>query len=168
MKSIDKAKLWIKEACMYNDQKWMPTFISFNFSNKLFVSFGIAKYPNTIEISKVIWNKASEKQKRNTVMHEACHIIAWFKYGTNIKGHGKEWKECMMRCNLKPEVYHKIGVYEFREGKKRYSHIAKCSCSKVYGTKNQIDSIKNLFKSKNLSCNHCGKRIRYYHEQTNR
>jgi SprT protein len=43
-----------------------------------------------------------------TLVHEIAHLVAFYKYGRNIKPHGKEWKhafQTLMLPFLRPEIF---------------------------------------------------------------
>ncbi len=50
-----------------------------------------------IRLSLHLWPKASSQEQDETVIHEACHIIADFKTGRR-QGHSREWREMMRHC----------------------------------------------------------------------
>jgi SprT protein len=42
----------------------------------------------------------------NTVPHEVAHIVSYCLYGTNGKGHGREWQTIMRSFGLEPTRCH--------------------------------------------------------------
>jgi predicted SprT family Zn-dependent metalloprotease len=107
---------WILHACHFNG---VPEIV-----NKIKYKF------NTIVISSQLWERASTLDRRQLIIHETCHIISHYKFGENIEGHGKEWKQCMVKSGLKPDRFHHVN----RDGLKRVyvKYEIECNCSKVW------------------------------------
>ena len=55
-----------------------------------------------IRLSSPLWPRTSEEDRRETVIHEACHIIVGYKFGQVAAPHGSEWKEAMRNCGVEP------------------------------------------------------------------
>lgn len=98
----------------------------FEFSNHMSKTMGIAFGNGKIKLSTKLFKRATETEKRNTVIHEMCHIVAWNKYGPHIKHHGKEWQGLMIACGLVPNIYHNVDTKGLGNKVKRY--VYKCSC----------------------------------------
>ena len=81
------------------------------FSPKLVTTFGQAVYHNgefTVSYNPVLWAKASDKQKRQVVIHEMMHVVAYMMKGDFT--HGKFWKSLMVKAKAAPEMYHDVNV----------------------------------------------------------
>lgn len=65
---------------------------------------------NTIAINPVYLNAHTEKYISTTTVHEACHLIAFKKYGNYISAHGKEWKHEMRMQGAEPNRCHEYKV----------------------------------------------------------
>lgn len=92
---------------------WLTNHIRFKFNNRLTRIWGRAWQPNNlIELSTLLWLAGSEQDKKDTIIHEACHIIVWHKYGNtpDIKHHGKEWKMCMTLSGVEPDVTGRVRI----------------------------------------------------------
>src|SRR5437879_3730633 len=50
-----------------------------------------------IRLSRPLWPKASDEERRETVIHEACHVIADCRFGGR-QGHGPRWRQMMGLC----------------------------------------------------------------------
>lgn len=50
-----------------------------------------------VRLSAPLWPKASRKEQEETVVHEACHVVAGFLYGRGV-GHDHRWRALMARC----------------------------------------------------------------------
>jgi len=55
-----------------------------------------------IRLSLPLWPRATEEERRETVIHEACHIIDYVING-KMCGHGRPWKRLMEMCGLRAE-----------------------------------------------------------------
>lgn len=65
----------------------------------------------SIRFSEPLWPRASPRDRRETVIHEVCHIVAFqiaWEQGRKIRGHGPEWKALMRRCGIEPSRTHSI------------------------------------------------------------
>jgi len=94
----------IRHTCDMNDVSWLADIIGFKFNNRLISTWGKAhQEKKIIELSTLMW-LARPEERYDTVVHEVCHIIVWHKYGSDVKHHGEEWRECMRRAKVKPKV----------------------------------------------------------------
>jgi hypothetical protein len=53
----------------------------------------------TIALSRFYWAYLPEYEKRDTMIHEVCHIA------TPGNGHGRKWKDAMIKCGLEPNRF---------------------------------------------------------------
>jgi len=60
-----------------------------------------------IRLSTPLWPRASAQDRRETVIHEACHCIVGFKHG-RVAAHGAEWKQAMRNCGVEPLRTHSV------------------------------------------------------------
>lgn len=65
-----------------------------------------------------------EKNLRQTLMHELCHIADFVLYGK--LGHGPTWKHCMRLTGRQPNRCHQYDTSSLKRRHKR--HPAKCNC----------------------------------------
>jgi len=94
----------IKHTCDMNGVPWLASLINFRFNNKLTSTWGKAHGDKKlIELSTLMW-LARPEERYDTVVHEVCHIIVWYKHGSRVKHHGKEWRECMRHAKVNPKV----------------------------------------------------------------
>jgi len=146
----DHIRMWIYESCKANNVPQLFKKISYRFNNKLTRCFGLA-YTNQkhVEFSSPLWDRATEQEKRQVVIHETCHIIAKYKHDFKIKDHGEEWKKCMIAVGVAPERCHTVD----REGLVRQyvKYEADCGCTKIWVGHVKAGQVRN----KNLSCRKC-------------
>ncbi len=83
-----------------------------------------------IRLSRPLWPKATDEERRETVIHEACHVIADYRFGGR-QGHGPRWVEMMARCGFtRPQRCHSVdreAIQERRE-RRRVEVRARCGC----------------------------------------
>lgn len=109
--TIEKIYDWIKECCIKNRMEHLASEISVKFNNRLIKTWGRAWCSsNSIELSTLLWLAGSETDKRDTVIHETCHIIVHHKYGSDLDSHGKEWELCMIMSGLDPKLAYPINI----------------------------------------------------------
>ncbi len=95
--------------------------VEINFSTRMTRSLGNVCYSEVesgpykgmiinahIGLSEILWPFINQAERRNTIIHEVCHLVAFHNYGLNIKAHGKEWKRYMGLCNLPPDIYYTL------------------------------------------------------------
>jgi predicted SprT family Zn-dependent metalloprotease len=58
--------------------------------------------------SSPLWARASEKDRRETVVHETCHVVVKYKHGPFVADHGPEGKAAMRACGVEPLRTHSV------------------------------------------------------------
>ena len=103
--------------------------------------------PRLIQFSVRIWEKLSEEQKRNLVIHEAAHLV---KRDAGLWGesHGKEWEQCVVNSGGTPEKISPITAREI--------HIPVDCCKPGFITELQFARLKMGTK---YICGICGQEI---------
>lgn len=149
-----KIRSWIKAACIANHCPDLAETIHFKFHKRLTNAMGQA-FPRTrlVELSAPLWPRATEQEKKQTVGHEVCHIVAYILHGSS--GHDKGWKQCMNNAGLEALLYHKVN----RDGlQKQYiKYQVKCNCVSVWiGHTRAAKVRKNL-----LSCKRCKQKLTF-------
>lgn len=65
-----------------------------------------------IRLSEVLWPVSSPEERRETIVHEACHIFIFENHGGSLAScepHGADWIEAMAACGYKnPSIYHHV------------------------------------------------------------
>ena len=114
--------------------------------NPRFVSrSGDANYKKLrVRFSAPLWPRALPMQRRATIIHETCHIVAIHHALQNDKllfsytPHGAYWQSLMVRCGLEPRRCHNISTAGLRT-----NVIAYCKCKIWRITKNRATRMKN-------------------------
>jgi SprT protein len=108
-------------------------------NNRLRATVGRARYNpkrrHTIELSRQLWPHFRKDDDRlETIMHEACHIVANYMHGRSISAHGYQWKTLMMELGIPATRCHDIDIYGLGLSRKREREVFFCECGpKVIG-----------------------------------
>ncbi len=84
-----------------------------------------------IRLSRPLWPKASDLERRETVIHETCHVIADCRFGGK-QGHGPRWRQMMALCGyLHPTRCHGVDSDTIRQRRerRRVDVLARCGCA---------------------------------------
>lgn len=82
-----------------------------------------------IRLSRPLWPKASEEERMETVIHEACHIIADYKFGSR-QIHGPRWQQMMRLCGYEnPRRCHRVDLETIRARRQDHRIRAACGCA---------------------------------------
>jgi len=113
-----------------------------------------------IRLSIPLWPRASETARRETVMHEICHVIVGLEAKRDNKHashHGKEWKHKMRCLGIEPKRCHDVN----RDGLKRTRKTVTmyCACKIQMETPRVARRIQA--KTHSYTCRKCRKEIRF-------
>ena len=151
----DKIRSLIHFACQSNGVVALSKKIGFRFRKQFTRILGQAfAQSKLIEFSSPLWARASESERKQVIIHEACHIIAYYKYGFDIKPHGSEWKRCMVESGVAPLRCHNVD----RKGlKKQYvKYQVECECVAVWIGHVKAKQVRDGL----LSCCRCKAKLR--------
>jgi SprT protein len=84
-----------------------------------------------IRLSRPLWPKASNEERRETVVHETCHVIADYRFGGR-QGHGPRWRQMMALCGYRdPQRCHAVDreAIQQRRERRRVEVRARCGCA---------------------------------------
>jgi SprT protein len=103
---------WLCFACNQNSVPELAQVIVVEWNARFTRRMGDALYsPSTfrarIRLSIPLWERASEQDRRETVIHEACHLVVFYKH-PNAAQHGPEWREAMRNCGVEPQRTHNV------------------------------------------------------------
>jgi len=97
-----------------------------------------------IKLSKKLWERATPAERKNTVIHEACHVIQAVVdsdgYRRTKGGHGQKWKELMVNTGEEPEICHKVSTCGLERRQQRFTYC--CACREHKITKTRVNKIK--------------------------
>jgi SprT protein len=103
---------WIRFACECNEVPELAQVILVGWNARFTRRLGDASYsPRSyrarIRLSVPLWARATEEERRETTIHEVCHVIVGYKFGP-VPSHGSQWKQAMRNCGLKPIPTHNV------------------------------------------------------------
>jgi SprT protein len=155
---------WIDKACDDNGVPELKYKIDFEFNAAFTRRLGDAVYkPRTkrglIRLSTPLWSRATETDQRETVIHEACHVIVGYKFG-NVQAHGKHWQQAMHNCGIEAERTHNLDRTGLARKQVRWI-VSECPNSKKC-TVNQKDFNGVLKAGNTLKCGTCGIIVDYH------
>ena len=104
---------WIRFACERNEVSELAQVVVIEWNRRFTRRLGDAAYRSTtfrarIRLSLPLWPRTTEEDRRETVIHETCHLIAFYKFGQVAAPHGTEWKEAMQNCGIQPTRLHSV------------------------------------------------------------
>ena len=116
---------WIRFACERNKVPELAQAILVEWNPRFTRRLGDAGYSSVtfrarVRLSLPLWPRASDKDKRETVIHEACHVIVGFKHGLGPAPHGAEWKKAMRACGIEPLRLHSVDRTGLARRQKRF------------------------------------------------
>ena len=144
--------------------------VSISFNSRFTSRMGDARYRpekdrGRIRLSSPLWHYASPAERRNTIIHEACHILAerdnQMKHGNvgpgvmigrrpKRVGHGAAWRQYMRLAGIeRVKRCHKV---EHPLRRRTTRHPARCGCRDWSLTANRVGRMKN---GRKYSCNSC-------------
>lgn len=154
-------KKWIDQACNDNFVPELSNKIDFEFNSRFTRKLGDACFfRNTgrgrIRLSGPLWERATDTQRYETVIHETCHVIVRYKFKHNIKPHGIEWKTAMMNCNVRPKRTHNVDRTGLKRKKVKYV-ISNCPNDGLVNAKCFVGKInyKKLKNGTTFACSKC-------------
>jgi SprT protein len=115
---------WIRFACDSNHVDELAQVIVVEWNGRFTRRLGDAAYNSItyrarIRLSLPLWPRATEEDRRETVIHEACHLIAFYKHG-QVSAHGSEWKAAMKNCGVEPLRLHTVDRSGLTRRQKRF------------------------------------------------
>lgn len=131
--------------------------ITFAFNARMSSTLGKANCASrNLQFSKVLWPRATPRQRYANVVHEVCHLVAREKDPRRGYGHGWTWKCLMVKCGLSPHRCHTVPVEKRRQ---RGSLEVVCACP---GKVHVLSTKKaNLFRAggANFTCRRCHTKV---------
>jgi predicted SprT family Zn-dependent metalloprotease len=130
----------IKAACEANGVGEIAHRIIVKWSNRYTNCMGKALYRSEwdmcVTFSVPLWPRADEDERRQTIIHEACHIIARYKHQhlggqPRIAPHGWQWKQAMQRSGIQPKRCHKVDTTGLKRRTKKFFYNCACMTHEV-------------------------------------
>lgn len=113
-----------------------------------------------IRLSYALWPKAGHDEQVETIAHEACHVIADYKFGGR-QLHGPRWKQMMRLCGYEqPQRCHRVHLDGIRSRRLRRRLNAACGCPG--GILVTPTVARRVQAGMNYWCRACGQRLRFH------
>lgn len=148
---------WIRYACERNGVPELAQVIVVEWNARFTRRMGDGMYSPTrmlgrIRLSVPLWGRASEQDRRETVIHEACHVIAFYK-DANATSHGVEWRQAMLNCGVDPLRTHSVD----RTGLMRRQRLfVLCDCPKDEKCRIGVRMFNLIQRGTEMQCKICG------------
>lgn len=111
-----------------------------------------------IRLSVPLWPRASEEDRRETIVHEACHIIADYRFGRR-QGHGHHWRQMMALCGYRDaKRCHDVDRESIRERRGQNRLRAACGCAG--GVIVGPVQVRRIQAGAAYTCRRCDQRVR--------
>lgn len=81
-----------------------------------------------MKFSCPLWERATQEQRDDTIVHEICHVLDYILNGKSNK-HNRVWKQLMIKCGHSPERCHHIDRTGIARRNKRVA--ASCPCGSM-------------------------------------
>jgi predicted SprT family Zn-dependent metalloprotease len=162
---------WIEFACNSCECRELAEEIECSFNGRLrryvgvawtVLTNGVPQEPR-IELSSYHWKRLNEVGQRNTVIHEACHIVCAWTFGQQELPHSAYWKWLMRRCDTEPDVaVQECEVKEQFRWSSRHVEpglvVARCGCTGH--RKIRIIQARLIRAGETFACDVCRQQIR--------
>lgn len=125
--------------------------IRIEFNPRLTSCMGTARFSQkVIHLSLPLWRRATTKQRRDLIIHEACHLFAEHRCGSEIRSHGAEWRYFMCKAGIEPSAKHDVQPLN--------RFFIRCNCGTVSCSRCVVDQ---LMAGDDTSCQVCHTALLY-------
>ena len=133
MHTIQEEMAWLKEAKEWAEACFaifnlydLAAEVSISFNDRFTRRLASANYhKRSIRLSTPLWERATPKERYETVVHEVCHIVC-DSTGPGVSAHGWQWKKAMVVCGVAPERCHSIDRTGLKRTTKVYTSTCRC------------------------------------------
>lgn len=98
--SVEEVSSIIVDTCKRLNLVSLPKLVSWSWNSRFKVCMGDATWPRAhIRLSSALWPRASVDERRETVVHETCHLAVAHLRGHMQAGggaHGRLWQSLML------------------------------------------------------------------------
>ncbi|MCE5302612.1 MAG: SprT family zinc-dependent metalloprotease [Planctomycetaceae bacterium] len=149
---------WIQFACHQNEVAELAQAIQIEWNRRFTRRLGDAifnpiTFQSTIRLSIPLWPIASEQDRMETVVHEACHLIVWHKFNQFIKPHGPEWRQAMENCGVQPLRTHEVDRTSLARRQRLF--ILK-DCPNEHQCRMSVREFNQIQRGAVMECQKCG------------
>lgn len=101
MGSVDEISDLLIDTCFMLDADDLIPRLSWEWNGRFTTRMGDATWPAAvIRLSTPLWPRASVEERRETVIHELCHVLTGHKFG-KMDGHGARWQSLMREAGYR-------------------------------------------------------------------
>jgi SprT protein len=148
---------WIRFACEKNGVPELSQVITVEWNRRFTRRMGDAfyspfAYKARIRLSTPLWERASYDERRDTVIHETCHVIAAYKFGY-LPPHGPEWRKAMRKCGVEPIRGHTVDRTGLARRQRRY---VLCDCPTEKKCRIGVRLFNRVRRDGEFRCEKCG------------
>ena len=118
----------ITEVCCRCGYPTLDNRITLKWSNRMTSAMGNASRRNmmatnyTIKLSTCLFLRATVEERRQTIVHEVCHILDGIVNNRKMS-HGPTWKAMMRRAGVQPKRCHNVDNTGLRKAQKTYRYV---------------------------------------------
>jgi SprT protein len=117
-------------------------------------------YRNLLRFNGQLYRENAEDFLRQTVPHEAAHLLAHALYGERIRPHGKEWKGLMTGLFGLPA----LRCHDYQVPRRRSTrYLYRCACPEHMPFTPQRHAL--VARGRRYSCLRCGSMLRFTGQQ---
>jgi SprT protein len=122
------AKGVVREACARLGEPALASRVRVEMNGRFTRRLGDARArPPTIRLSAPLWPRATEEERRATVVHELCHVVAEMRHGKGVASHGAQWQALMLALGERPVRTHDVDRSGLARRMRRVP--AACACA---------------------------------------
>jgi SprT protein len=153
---------WIRSlvfsACHHNDVPELAQAIVIEWNRRFTRRLGDAvfnpiTFQSKIRLSIPLWPRASSQDRRETVVHEACHLIVWHKFDQLVAPHGSEWKAAMKNCGVQPVRTHDVDRAGLARRQRRFILL---DCPNEHLCRMGVREFNQIQRGMVMECKVCG------------
>ena len=157
---MEQIRSWIRFACEVNGVPELAEMIVVEWNNRFTRKLADALHSPSRNLARIrlsipLWPRATEQQRRDTVIHETCHVIVFRQYPT-ARSHGSEWKEAMLNCGVEPVPSHSVDRTGLIRRQRRFV-LVDCPQTEKCGIGTRI--FARLKRGEELWCKKCGLKL---------
>ena len=152
---------WIRFACDSNNVDELAQVILVEWNPRFTRRIGDAGYSSVtfrarLRLSRPLWPRALEEDRRETVIHEACHIIVGYRFGFAATPHGSEWRLAMKNCGVRPLRTHEVDRTGLARRQKRFILLDCPNQGTERKCRITTREFNQLCRGKEMWCRNCG------------
>lgn len=119
-KKIEECRELVRWAFKRMGHPYLCDKINISFNKRFTRRMGDASFiTKQIRLSgSELWARATPEQRRQTIIHEACHIVQAL-LSPSERPHGPVWRQLMVKCGLEPKRCHSVSRAGLKRNYKR-------------------------------------------------